>query len=142
VKKLLVVVAVMGMALMYAVSSFAGSEFKDEFFIDKKPFKSEKKQAIPFAHKKHAEDYEISCGSCHHDDKGQEIADLKMGDKVQNCVECHKEGKASKKKKEKSTDFMYGTMHDSKAAHSCVGCHKIGKKGPTKCADCHPKKKK
>ncbi|WP_319780925.1 cytochrome c3 family protein [Maridesulfovibrio sp.] len=91
------------------------------------------KSPVAFSHKGHTA---LDCAKCHHkwDGKGE----------IKNCsVEgCHAD--TSKEGKKKPTSF-YSAFH-AKADTSCVGCHKAMKKakkatGPTKCGDCHPKKK-
>lgn len=84
-----------------------------------------------FPHKKH-QDSGLECGACHHG-KG---ADGKQtpyaaGMKIEKCETCHNKAAGMGKK--------LSTFKD--VAHTnCKGCHKAQKKGPTKCAGCHPKK--
>ncbi len=96
---------------------------------DKVTLKANPKKVVEFSHKIHAEQFK--CEECHHtwDKKGDPAT----------CFSCHKKklGEAPK---------YFKAFHSKKSNHSCVGCHKNlatdGKKtGPTKCADCHPKKK-
>jgi hypothetical protein len=120
-----------------------------------------------FEHKKHQDDYaekypefyKNGCGECHHDEDNKPLSDLKEGDDVQRCIECHKipaEIPAKLKKemrtkkvpkeerKKKRMEYQAEAFHDN-----CEGCHKLynkkykpKKKAPTTCAKCHPKKKK
>jgi len=87
-----------------------------------------KKEAVVFAHKKHADKYE--CKDCHHTWDGN-------GD-PKKCTDCHKV------KKTEDTPKGFTAFHTKKSTVSCVGCHKkVGEgAGPVKCAGCHPKKKK
>lgn len=92
------------------------------------------KAPVDFSHKGHAA---IDCAKCHHTWDGKA--------EVKKCSAegCHVD--TSKKGKKKPTSF-YSAFH-AKSDMSCVGCHKALKKakkatGPTKCGDCHPKKKK
>jgi hypothetical protein len=100
--------------------------------------------------------YKLACGECHHDDedgKSKPLTDLKEGDDVKNCIECHKiagylTGKKAKGlAKEKKREYHGNAIHDN-----CKGCHKkFNKKmklkakdegaAPTTCKQCHPKKK-
>ena len=94
-------------------------------------YTARKKAPVVLSHKKHAEEYKVSCTECHHKwDKEKEK-------QPKRCSDCHKEKKEGKK------------LGLKRAFHkSCQGCHKElakqGKKaGPTtKCSGCHPKKKK
>ena len=72
----------------------------------------------------------------------------KEGDPVKKCSECHKENAAEKN----SLTFCKkaypaGKAPGLKCAYhmNCIGCHKAmkkeGKKAPTSCTKCHPKKK-
>ncbi len=91
-----------------------------------------KKPAV-FPHKKHQD--MMKCTVCHHtkDADGKQVA-LADGAKKEKCTTCHNKDMSNKK--------LNGFK---KAAHArCKSCHKKGldgKKGPTKCAGCHPKKK-
>ena len=76
------------------------------------------KPAVTLNHKAHAEKVG-KCAECHH--KGE-------AGKEQKCSECHKA------KMEKEKESFKEAMHTS-----CKGCHQKGKKGPTKCDDCHKK---
>ncbi len=114
-----------------------------------KAFKKHKKAIVMFDHKKHEaakpDGYGLKCGECHHDKDHKPLNDLKAGDKVQGCLECHNKTEKPKKPKGMSKDdwkklrveYYYGAIHEN-----CVGCHKAQKKGPKKCSECHPKKKK
>jgi len=90
---------------------------------------------------------ENSCGACHHDDEAQPLADLKIGDEVPGCIECHDQPGEKPKgrgapKLSKSEEIMYHAeaLHDN-----CKGCHKAyNKKNKTKaapatCGKCHAK---
>jgi uncharacterized paraquat-inducible protein A len=64
-------------------------------------------------------------------------------DKIGKCAECHHKGEAGKEEKcsnchkakmEKEKESFKEVMHTK-----CKGCHQKGKKGPTKCDDCHKK---
>ncbi len=58
--------------------------------MDNKAYSEHTKSISTFSHKKHNEEYKIGCGECHHDAKGKPLNDLKLGDDVQGCIECHK----------------------------------------------------
>lgn len=111
---------------------------------------------VEFSHKKHFEEYNISCGECHHDESAEPLKDLKIGDPVATCLDCHQPGQADRKalrklsKEERQAtelEYHYGAIHKT-----CQGCHeaynaeKAGdpRKGPAPvaCAQCHLKQPK
>ena len=146
-KKLMTLLLAAGIAMVFAVTGIqAGTHADDTFKMDTSKFKKAKKTPVEFTHKKHSVDYKISCGECHHDDSNEPL-NIKMGDDVQKCSECHN---IFAKTKENKKDIMVleNAYHDN-----CIGCHKEvnikagdpkGRKGPapTSCTKCHPKKKK
>ena len=107
------------------------------------------KSIVQFTHKKHMEDYKVACGECHHDESGQPLKDLKAGDPVMGCFECHsKPGKAAKPAAgEKMTPEQKREYHAEALHDNCIECHKeFNKKNNSKaaavtCAQCHPAKK-
>ena len=137
-KKFLVVLAMVVSVFLVSAGLYAGTEVSDVVKMDDPIYKKHKKGICEFTHKKHTEDYKISCGECHHDDKGKPLT-LKMGDDVQKCSVCHKGTKKIKgkklSKKEKIIAYQKNALHAN-----CIKCHKKEKKGPTKCKQCHPKK--
>ena len=152
-KRLLIVllVAALSVVFLFAVV-YATQQAPDNITMESKVYKKHKKALVNLSHKKHNVDYKIPCNDCHHVFKdGKNV--WKEGDAVQACdaKECHDKAKAPKTKKgEKKmsrTDKAKGGFHYSAIHENCVGCHKDLKKakkptGPTKCAECHPKKKK
>ncbi len=136
---------------------FAGTEVADVFKMENPVYKKHKKGIVEFTHKKHNVEYKIGCGECHHDDKNQPLNDLKLGDDVQSCLECHKipgqvpkkVKKELKKIKDKAEKKSRKLEYHAEAIHlNCIKCHKTfnkknkTKKAPTSCSKCHPKKKK
>ncbi len=131
--------------------TFAGDKVEDTFNIETKEIKKRKKappkyKLVSFTHKKHAQEYEISCGDCHHDNNNKPLS-LKSGDPVQRCVECHTKLKKDKKNK-KDIMVLENAMHGN-----CITCHKeINKKAgdkkglkgpaPASCGKCHISLKK
>lgn len=139
--------------LFFSGAIFAGTSVKDVVRMENKAYKAHTKSIMNFSHKKHIEVYKAPCGECHHDKNNKPLTNLKMGDNVQNCIECHKKpgyitGKAAKGLKAKQKrEYHANAIHDN-----CKGCHKkfnkkIGvkskdpKAAPTLCTQCHPKKK-
>ena len=154
-----IILAAACVALMFAAGSiYAATAVEDVIRMENKAYDKHKKAIVDFTHKKHNEEYKIGCGECHHDDKGQPLNDLKMGDDVQGCIACHKlpgqmpgklkkEMKAAKASK-KEIDAKELEYHAEAIHANCISCHKdYNKKNKTKaapqaCTKCHPKKKK
>ena len=129
----------------------AGSQVADTFKIETKEIKKRKKgppkfKLVEFKHKMHAQDLKISCGDCHHDNENKPL-DLKPGDAVQRCVECHTKLKKDKKNK-KDIMVLENAMHVK-----CITCHKEANKkagdpkgikgpAPASCGKCHISLKK
>jgi hypothetical protein len=150
-KKLLTLLLVAGIAVIFiATGLHAGTDVPDTIKMDYNNYKKRtkappKSEFVEFSHKKHNEEYKITCGECHHD-KDNKPLDLKIGDNVQKCSECHT--KMEKDKKNKNDPMVLeNAMHGN-----CVDCHKEvnikagdpkGRKGPapTTCTKCHEKKK-
>jgi cytochrome c553 len=149
-KKQLVFSILIACALVFSGSLiYAGTQVADEFELNSPGYDKHTKGFVVFNHKKHSEEYAPSCGECHHDDAGKARADLKMGDEVHKCIECHKKpgerpkGKdAPKLNKKQRLEYHAEAMH-----YNCKDCHKDYNKknktkaAPTTCTKCHPKKK-
>ncbi len=114
--------------------------------LDNPAYEKHSKGIVQFTHQKHFQTYKIGCGECHHDDSAEPLVDLKPGDPVESCIDCHSTpSKAPKGTKDISEKLEYHT----EALHlNCIVCHKqFNKKNKTKaapqaCGKCHPKKKK
>jgi hypothetical protein len=157
VKKQLLTLILIGMAgLFFAAAIQAGTTVEDVFPMENPAYEKHTKGIVQFTHKKHATEYGAKCGDCHHDDKGQPL-ELKEGDDVQPCMECHKipgtvpkdvkkewkEKKISKDEQNKmAREYHAEAIHDN-----CIACHKAwnkankSKAAPTSCSKCHPKTK-
>jgi len=154
-KKLLVLIVVSCAALFVAAGIYAET-VPEVIKLEDPAYKEHKKGVVEFTHAKHQKDYakeypdlyKNGCGDCHHDKDNKPLANLKEGDEVQKCIECHKiaaeapKGKNAKKKlskKEKIKDYHAEALHEN-----CKGCHKAfnkkykPKKAPTTCSKCHP----
>lgn len=148
-KKLLTLLLAAGIAVIFvATGLYAGTDVADTIKMDSNNYKKRKKappkfKFVEFTHKKHHDDYKLSCGECHHD-KDNKPLDLKTGDAVQKCVECHTKLEKDKKKKNDPM-VLENAMHGN-----CVDCHKeVNKKAgdpkglkgpaPASCAKCHEK---
>jgi len=158
-KKLLIMAVVVGISALFITAGiYAGTKVPDVIKMENKAYKKHTKSIMMFSHKKHIEEYKAGCGECHHDDKGKPLNNLKEGDNVQNCIECHKElgrtpGKTKKEWKAKNVSKkeqkkMKLEWHAEAIHFNCIDCHKKfnkktgTKKAPYTCAKCHPKKKK
>lgn len=168
-KKVLLTAVFVGITVIFATTGIqAGKEIKDVIKMENPAYKKHKKSIMTFSHKKHSEEYakahpdlyKSKCGDCHHDKDNKPLNNLKEGDDVQNCIECHKKpgetpskikkkwkaDKVSKKEQRK----MKLEWHAEALHYNCKDCHKIfnkkikdkSKKAPTTCTKCHPKKKK
>ncbi len=140
-RSLIFTIAVVTASLFLAVGLCAAAT-PDVIPMKNAGYKKHKKSITQLSHTKHAVDYEIACGECHHDDAGKPL-ELKDGDPVQGCGECHKEfGKLTKADKKLKKPAKIKKYHKEALHANCIGCHKKIKKGPKKCSECHPKKKK
>ncbi len=141
----LTVVAALALVMLAAAGSYAGTAPAEIKMAA--PYEHTKTQVV-FSHQKHLADYKIGCGECHHDDKGQPLNDLKDGDPVKSCFDCHNKPGELKGKKAKGLSKADKLAYHANALHdNCIGCHKEYNKdnntkaAPQKCTDCHPKKK-
>ena len=159
-KKYLRISVVVVLATLFIAAGIFAKAAPDVIPLQDPAYKKHKKGVVKFEHKKHWDDYakeypefyKNGCGECHHDKDGKPLTELKDGDEVQKCIECHKiaaeapKGKKAKKKlskKEKIKDYHAEALHAN-----CRVCHKKfnkkykPKKAPTTCNKCHPKTKK
>jgi hypothetical protein len=162
-KKLLMMVVV-GCAALFATAGIYANTVPDVIKLQDPAYKEHKKGIVEFTHGKHMKDYaekypdlyKNGCGECHHDKDNKPLTNLKEGDPVQKCIECHKiadempaklkkemrEKKASKEEiRKKEMEYHAEALHDN-----CRGCHraynkkyKPKEKAPTTCTKCHPK---
>ena len=136
---------------------FAGTDAQDTIVFESKEGK------VTFHHKKHFETYykdypelfesKSSCGDCHHDKDNKPLKDLKTGDNVQKCIDCHKKPGYIKGKEarglsdEQKREYVANALHDN-----CKDCHKLYNKdknlkpkdegyAPNTCKTCHEKGK-
>ena len=161
IKKYLLTTVIIGVAILFISAAIYAKSAPDVIPLQDPAYEKHKKGVVQFEHKKHWDDYSKAypefypsqCGECHHDKDGKPLSNLKEGDDVQKCIECHKiaseapKGKKAEKKltkKEKIKDYHAEALHAN-----CRDCHKKynkkykpEKKAPTTCAKCHPKKKK
>lgn len=107
------------------------SESSDEIIIENQGYTEDKKKPVKLSHKKHAEEYEIACDSCHHVYQEGENT-WKQGDPVEKCVACHD-----------PVEDQDNVIRLQRAFHkNCRDCHKQvtleGREAPyKKCTECH-----
>ena len=107
------------------------SESVDEIIIENQGYTEDKKKPVKLSHKKHAEEYEIACDSCHHVYQEGENT-WKQGDPVEKCAACHD-----------PVEDQGNVIRLQRAFHkNCRDCHKQvaleGREAPyKKCTDCH-----
>jgi hypothetical protein len=147
-RSLLMVMVVVGIAVFFIAGGLIASPTVDDVIkMQNEAYETHTKSIVEFTHKKHVEDYNITCGECHHDEKGQPLTELKEGDTVQNCIECHSIPSEKPKGKDapkltKQEELKY---HAEAIHMNCRDCHKEYNKkhetkaAPTTCTGCHPK---
>ena len=139
--------SIVAMATLFLAAGLNAGDFQDMIKMETPEYAEHTKGIIEFSHGKHVDEYKAGCGECHHNDKGEPLSELKKGDPVQRCIECHKEpgerpkGKdAPKLSKEERLGYHAEALH-----YNCQGCHKDynnknkTKAAPTTCTQCHPK---
>ena len=154
-KKHLLISGIIGIACMFfAAGIYAATTVPDVIKLDTKAYAKHTKGRINFKHQRHQKDYKkkypeyykVSCGECHHDQNHKPRKNLKAGDKVKKCIQCHKKPAYIKGKKAKGLSQKQKLKYHANALHeNCKGCHKkvnkkSGKKAsPTTCKACHGK---
>jgi hypothetical protein len=157
-RSLLLTAAIVGITTLLVSSLiYAGTKVEAVIKLADPAYEEHKKGIIEFTHKKHYDEYakkfpefyKLGCGECHHDKDNKPLSNLKEGDAVQRCIECHpKPGEKPKGKgapklsKKEELEYHAEALHDN-----CRECHrKVNKKtktkaAPTTCTKCHPKTK-
>ncbi|MCK5711689.1 MAG: cytochrome c3 family protein [Hyphomicrobiaceae bacterium] len=165
-KKRLLTFAIVGIAALFFMAGVYAKDVPDMIKLNDPAYKKHKKGIVDFTHEKHQteyaekypEFYKNGCGDCHHDKDNKPLSNLKEGDPVQKCIECHKipsevpkklKKEWREKKVKKAEQKKKKLEYHAEALHiNCRDCHKAfnkkykPKKAPTTCAKCHPKKKK
>ena len=156
-KKGFVIITTIGFIVLFAsVALYAGSDVPA--VIKMQNDYEHKKAIVEFSHDKHVKEYKSTCGECHHDENNKPLSDLKEGDAVKKCIECHSKpgevpkAEKAKWKKEKvkkaEKDKLSRQWHAEAIHDNCRDCHKVYNKknktkaAPTTCVKCHPKKAK
>lgn len=155
-KKTCFSLVIAGALFFFAAAINAGTSVPDVIKMKSDGYKKHTYNIVEFTHKKHVDQYKASCGECHHDQNGKPLENLKTGDHVQKCIECHKIPSRKPKAKKgapKLSDKERREYHAEALHDNCKECHKdfnkkvqkkTGKKGgaPVSCNKCHPGGKK
>jgi cytochrome c553 len=156
-KKGFLIITTIGFIVLFAsVALYAGSDVPA--VIKMQNDYEHKKAIVEFSHAKHVTEYKGACGDCHHDENNKPLSNLKEGDAVKKCIECHsKPGEVPKAEKDKwkkeklkkaEKDKLSRQWHAEAVHDNCRSCHKDYNKknktkaAPTTCVKCHPKKAK
>jgi cytochrome c553 len=116
-KNLTAILFLGAIALVFSVVAYAGTEVKDMIRMENKAYTKHTKSVMDFSHKKHTEDYKAGCGECHHDKDNKPLNNLKIGDEVQNCIECHKKAGMIKGKEAKGLTDAQKREYHANAIH-------------------------
>jgi hypothetical protein len=154
-KKNLLAFGIIGIAAMiFTAGVYAATVAPEVIQLDTKAYSKNTKGPVSFKHlkhqkdykKKHPEFYRVSCGECHHDQNHKPRKNLKVGQAVKKCIECHKKPAYIKGKRAKALSKKQILKYHANALHeNCKGCHKkVNKKtrkktAPTTCKACHGK---
>jgi hypothetical protein len=143
-RKMMLGVMMAAVILFIGTGLYAAGEFKDKISLQE-PSYPHTKGAVEFSHAKHVDEYKATCGECHHDENNKPL-EVKKGDAVKKCVECHTKPGEIKGKEAKGMSAKDKRQYHANALHdNCRGCHKTHneknntKAAPTTCAKCHPK---
>ncbi len=155
-KGFLIITTICSIVLFASVALYAGSNVPA--VIKMQNDYEHKKAIVDFSHDKHVKEYKSGCGDCHHDENNKPLTNLKEGDAVKKCIECHSKpgevtkdvkAKWKKEKVKKAEKNKLSRQWHAEAIHdNCRGCHKVHNKknktkaAPTTCVKCHPKKAK
>jgi len=160
IKKHFLLSLVVAIVALFIAAGIYAKDVPEVIELNDPAYEKHKKGIVKFTHQKHQteyakqypEFYKKGCGECHHDKDNKPLTELKEGDDVERCIECHKKPserpkgkKAPKLKKKERLEYHAEAFH-----YNCKGCHKKfnkkykgqKKKAPTTCKKCHPKKKK
>jgi hypothetical protein len=131
----------------FTMAAYAGTTVPDDIKMEA-PYKH-RESILVFTHRKHIDEYKIACGECHHDDKGKPLTNLKEGDDVKPCFDCHNKPGELKGRKARGLSKEEKLAYQANAVHeNCIDCHRKynrenkTKAAPQTCKDCHPKKRK
>ncbi|XPV75682.1 MAG: acidic tetraheme cytochrome c3 TmcA [Desulfovibrio sp.] len=126
-KKVLAIALMLSAMVAFMVPAVAQEDIKSLHVEAFKPFE---RPASVFDHDKHAEDFGVDCGLCHHTgvENGKFVESDDPG--AEACVDCH-----SVKPTKKDETNLRAAYHKM-----CIDCHLSNKKGPAACGQCHVNK--
>jgi len=152
IKQMIMILTISGIGMLFLVAGINAEETGEKACVpdmmkmkNEQAFQQHRMGIVQFNHKKHAADkpdgYGLGCGDCHHDENGKPLSDLKPGDAVQSCFECHDKKNRPRRDpsmspeewKKEQLNYYYGAIHEN-----CMGCHKK-QGGPVRCTECHPR---
>ncbi|MBU4501995.1 MAG: cytochrome c family protein [Nanoarchaeota archaeon] len=115
--------------------------FAIDIRMENPAYEEHTKGIMMFSHKKHFEEYKIGCGECHHDENNEPL-ELKIGDPIQGCIECHTiPGKWVKDSGKDKLDYHADAIHQNcKECHTTYNKENNTRAAPTTCVKCHPRK--
>lgn len=144
-KRTLSVMVAIGFASSLIVAAVLYAANMPEVMVLDSPYEKTR-SAVTFTHQKHIDDYKIGCGECHHDDQGKPLDDLKAGDPVQKCIDCHsKPGELRGREAQGKSQAELLAYHANAMHANCVDCHrdynreKGERLAPATCLECHPR---
>ena len=154
-KKYLPIICIIGMVSFFMVAAIhAVKTVQDVIKLETKSYKNHKEPVVVFSHREHQEKYsqqypesfQAGCGECHHDENNKPLKNLKAGDEVKKCIECHQKASFAKGKKAKGLSKKQKLEFHANALHqNCKDCHRkinkktAKKKAPVTCKTCHLK---
>ena len=111
----------------------ASIDVPEVIIIDNQAFEEWKKGAVKLSHRKHVEEYGVSCVECHHEyEDGKNI--WTENDPVKRCVTCHDPTET----KDDIIKLQFAYHNNCKDCHKAVVEEDDSKNAPyIKCADCH-----
>jgi hypothetical protein len=161
-KKHLLVSGIIGVAALFIAAGIYAAAMPDVIKMEPpSTYEGSRKGVVNFHHKKHAEEYakefpdlyKNGCGECHHNDENKPLTNLKPGDNVKKCIDCHKiwgevprdvkKEWREKKLKKAERDKLELEYHAEALHTNCKDCHREfnkkykPKKAPTTCTKCH-----
>ena len=154
-KRYLSIMGIIAMVTLFLAAGIqAVTTFQDVIKFETRAYKNHEEPVVIFNHREHQEKYrqqypelfKAGCGECHHDENNKPRKNLKAGDEVKRCIECHQKASFARGKKAKGLSKKQKLEFHANALHeNCKDCHrKINKKtakkaAPVTCKKCHLK---
>jgi hypothetical protein len=130
-----------------AVAAADDAAFPKTIALKTEAYPEHTKPIVEFTHAAHVVDYMAGCGDCHHDEDGEPLDDLEVGDDVAKCIDCHTKPSEPPKGKDAPdlSDAEEREYHAEALHQNCKNCHMTYNKenntraAPTSCSKCHAK---